>query len=174
MGPKQQMCLKLSNNGIRILHVTLYQRQWLKFHFADKVFIPANGPMAIHVNGVSYQREYGNNWVKQYFGMISFIINSLWPSDAIWWHRSGSAPAQVMACCLMAPTHYLNQCRHHQRCSVVFVRAISQVVMNLICTICLEIALLKSQPHLLGDNELTHWGLVTPYGPGDLGQHWFR
>ena len=21
---------------------------------------------------------------------------------------------------------------------------------------------------------LTHWGLVTPYGVGDLGQHWFR
>ena len=21
---------------------------------------------------------------------------------------------------------------------------------------------------------LTHWGLVTPYGDGDLGQHWFR
>ena len=23
-------------------------------------------------------------------------------------------------------------------------------------------------------DELTHWGLVTPYGIGDLGQHWFR
>ena len=22
--------------------------------------------------------------------------------------------------------------------------------------------------------QLTHWGLVTPYGVGDLGQHWFR
>ena len=31
-------------------------------------------------------------------------------SDVIWWHRSGSALAQVMACCLMAPNHYLNQC----------------------------------------------------------------
>ena len=34
----------------------------------------------------------------------------LWPSDAIWWHRSGSASAQVMACCLTAPSYYLNQC----------------------------------------------------------------
>ena len=147
---------------------TLSVTEWLKFHFADKAFIPANGPLAIHVNGVSHQREYGNNWVKQYFGMIWLMINSLWPSDAIWWHRSGSAPAQVMACCLMAPSHYLNQCRHHQRCSVVFIRAISQVVMKLICTIFLEItllksqsALLKSQPHLLGDNELTS-KMVTP------------
>ena len=23
-------------------------------------------------------------------------------------------------------------------------------------------------------NMLSHWGLVTPYGVGDLGQHWFR
>ena len=36
--------------------------------------------------------------------------NSLWPSDAIRRHRSGSTLAQVMACCLTAPSHYLNQC----------------------------------------------------------------
>ena len=37
-------------------------------------------------------------------------VNSLWPSEAIWQHGSGSTLAQVMACCLMAPSHYLNQC----------------------------------------------------------------
>ena len=37
-------------------------------------------------------------------------INSLRPSDAIWLHRSRSTLAQVMAWCLMAPSHYLNQC----------------------------------------------------------------
>ena len=37
-------------------------------------------------------------------------LNSLWPSDAIWRQRSGSTLAQVMACCLTAPSHYLNQC----------------------------------------------------------------
>ena len=37
-------------------------------------------------------------------------INSLWPSDTIWHHKSGSTLAQVMACCLRAPSHYLNQC----------------------------------------------------------------
>ena len=39
------------------------------------------------------------------------MVNSLWPSDAVWRHRSGSTLAQVMACCLTAPSHYLNQCR---------------------------------------------------------------
>ena len=37
-------------------------------------------------------------------------INSLWPNGAIWRQRSESTLAQVMACCLMAPSHYLNQC----------------------------------------------------------------
>ena len=37
-------------------------------------------------------------------------VNSLGPSDAIWQQRSGSTLAQVMACCLTAPSHYLNQC----------------------------------------------------------------
>ena len=43
------------------------------------------------------------------FFFSQFLIH-LWPSDAIWRHRSGSTLAQVMACCLMALSHYLNQC----------------------------------------------------------------
>ena len=50
--------------------------------------------------------------------ICSFIIsgcaqpgfNSLLPSDSIWRQGSGSPLAQVTFCCLMAPTHYLNQC----------------------------------------------------------------
>ena len=37
-------------------------------------------------------------------------VNSLRPSDAIWRQRTGSTLAQVMACCLTAPSHYLYQC----------------------------------------------------------------
>ena len=36
-------------------------------------------------------------------------FNSLWPSDPIWCHRAGSTLAQVVACCLAAPSHYLIQ-----------------------------------------------------------------
>ena len=36
--------------------------------------------------------------------------NLLRPSDAIWWIKFGSKLAQVMAHCLMAPSHYLTQC----------------------------------------------------------------
>ena len=34
----------------------------------------------------------------------------LWPSVIISWHRSESTLAKVIACCLTAPSHYLNQC----------------------------------------------------------------
>ena len=37
-------------------------------------------------------------------------MNSLGPSDTFWRHRSGSTLAQIMACCLATPSHYLNQC----------------------------------------------------------------
>ena len=63
------------------------------------------------------------NWWEVYMLSYRYILqttiliilifrpfNSLRPSDAIWRHRSGSTLAQVMACCLTAPSHYLNQC----------------------------------------------------------------
>ena len=45
-----------------------------------------------------------------FFNHKGFWINSLWPSDARWGQIPGSALAQVMACCLMSPSLYLNQC----------------------------------------------------------------
>ena len=49
-----------------------------------------------------------SDWMSRYI----WLLISLWPSDAIWQQRSGSTLAQVMACCLTAPSHYLNQCWH--------------------------------------------------------------
>ena len=64
-------------------------------------------------------RNFRANWMQtqersitEYFThklLISPKFNSLWPSDALQWHRSGSTLAQIMASCLMAPSHYLNQ-----------------------------------------------------------------
>ena len=34
-------------------------------------------------------------------------INSLWPNDALWWYWTASALVHVIACCLMASSHYL-------------------------------------------------------------------
>ena len=43
-------------------------------------------------------------------GFSRIHFNSLYPSDTIWRHRSRSTLTRLMACCLMAPSHYPNQC----------------------------------------------------------------
>ena len=60
-----------------------------------------------------------NIWMLiEFRGMFAIwcLINSLSFSDAIWQCRSGSTLAQVMACCLTATSHYLNQCWLIIRC----------------------------------------------------------
>ena len=57
--------------------------------------------------------HYLNQWWPNLQMHICIIwpqrVNSLRPNEAIWRQRSGSSLAQVMACCLTAPSHYLNQ-----------------------------------------------------------------
>ena len=38
--------------------------------------------------------------VLYFSGTVASPVNSLWPSDAIWWHKSGWSYAHVMAFCL--------------------------------------------------------------------------
>ena len=68
-----------------LTHVCVTQPQWVNFpHSTPNVHI-------VRVKTVWY-------------------INSLRPSDAIWRQWSWTTLVQVMACCLTAPSHYLNQC----------------------------------------------------------------
>ena len=96
-------------------------------------------------------------------------VKSLRPGDAIWRQRTGSTLAEVMACCLTAPSHYLNQC--WLIISKVLwpggfhVRAISQEMpQSSIAKICLKITCLKFHSNFPGVNELSHWPL------GDVAQ----
>ena len=65
-------------------------------------------------------------------------INSLGPSDAIWRQKSGTTLPQVMACCLTAPSHYLNQCwliiRKVQWCSSEdnFISNTTEIILKMI------------------------------------------
>ena len=52
---------------------------------------------------VCISKSYEPTWLCSMF-------NSLWAGDAIQRHISKSTLSQVMACCLTAPSHYLNQC----------------------------------------------------------------
>ena len=83
-------------------------------------------------------------------------FNSLLSSNAIWWHRSGSTLAQVMACCLMAPSHYLNHCWLIITGVRSNPRALSKGLMKLILSKLSVITLSKLLPHLPGAKELSH------------------
>ena len=52
---------------------------------------------------------HGSDQHHTWWCLVIDII-SLGPSDVIWRQGSRSTLAQVMACCLMASSHYLNQC----------------------------------------------------------------
>ena len=98
---------------------------------------PLSKPMMTQISGIYTRPER---------------VNSLWPSYAIWHHRSGSTLVQVMACCLTAPSHYLNQCwlilSKNQWYS-------SEVPQTSITKISLKITYLEFYPNLPGTNELS-------------------
>ena len=64
-------------------------------------------------------RDHSGHGLSQWEMMFHHNINCHWlkpytewslTNDAKWQHRSRSTLVQVMACCLMAPSHYMNQC----------------------------------------------------------------
>ena len=73
--------------------------------------------------------------------MTFYNVNPLWHSDAIRRNKSGSALAQVIACCMAAPSHYFNQCSF----------LIGKVQKH--SPESLKIILLKLLPHILGTNK---------------------
>ena len=97
-------------------------------------------------------------WISCKTNVIT-TINSFWSSDNIWWQRSGSTLAEVMACCQTAPSHYLTQCwliisklqltfkigQFHKRC---------MPQPPPITKICLKNTYLKFHSNFPGANEL--------------------
>ena len=59
-------------------------------------------------------RHYLSQWWPRCLSSYGIIrpqwVNSLWSNEVISKYRSGTTLLQVMACCLMASSHYLNQC----------------------------------------------------------------
>ena len=80
----------------------------------------------------------------------------LWPCNAIWWHTSGSTLDQVMACCLMAPSHYLNQCWHISKGVLWYSpeNNFSENTPDINSANRFEIKILKLFPHFPWANEL--------------------
>ena len=128
------------------------------YRWWDHCAMPSVSPAIIHLAGVAlvHRSMRGSitlpSTVSPTHSPCS-RFNSLCPSDAIWQHRSGSTLAQVMACCLTAPSHYLNQC--WLIISEVQWRAISQETCQpSTIKISLEIIYLKILSILPEANEL--------------------
>ena len=84
---------------------------------------------------------------------LIFGVNSFWPSDAIWWHRSGWTLVQAMACCLMAITSTNIDLSWKMFCGI-YLRAISEkMLVNLFYNLFSKIRDLKLPPHHPEDNE---------------------
>ena len=74
-----------------------------------KLFAIIFWPQCAYVSYPILQVSYDNNcqWAHLSGKWLSF--NSVWPKDAIWCQWSWSILTQVMACCLTALSHYMNQ-----------------------------------------------------------------
>ena len=106
----------------------------------------------------------------------SFVIYSFWSSNAICWYRSGSILAQVMDCCLTAPSHYLNQfwLIINVFCGIHLRAILPEALMNFICDMCSAISQLHFSnyyyifqvivnglqlPHLIRSSFSPAWGI---------------
>ena len=76
--------------------------QYWKSYCGDKTVIRLS---YLH-NGISYTGKTTSlYWFSSLLGVLwlrKVHVNALWPSDVIWWQRSRSTLAQVMACWLVA------------------------------------------------------------------------
>ena len=75
------------------------------------------------------------------------LLNSLWPSDDIWQHRSGSPLTYVIW--LRAPSHYPNLCW----LTINEVIWSTWIIKTLISKLCLQSTHLESQSHIPGNND---------------------
>ena len=86
---------------------------------------------------------------------VSWFLNSLWPSEAIWLHKTWSTLVQVMACYLKASSHYLS--KYWQTVHVVLWCHQSAFHLNYDNIFSLrwvwKLLILRLQPYLPGANE---------------------
>ena len=86
---------------------------------------------------------------------------SLWPSDVIWRHRSGSTLAQVMAWrCQNQYLLVINGVLWHLKSQIYLTKSIQEALKISILKMSLKIMLSKFLPHFPEVNESIHWLLA--------------
>ena len=81
----------------QFLQITIYFFTW----FAARISDDQSRVTLIQWSGC----PLGNKFFMMLSRSQAHHLNPSWPCDAIWWHSSGSLLAQVMACCLITPSH---------------------------------------------------------------------
>ena len=99
-----EMLIEIHTFSFKKIHLKMSSGKWRPFCLGLNVL---NKLCLREVKRSATCRSLYSWWVDL---LTVWMFNSLWPSDTIWPHKSGSTLAQVMACCLTAPSHYLNQC----------------------------------------------------------------
>ena len=107
------------------------------------------------MESLSVKRRLQKPWMA-FLICPNSLVDSLWPSGTIRRQGTESTLAHVMACCLMAPSRYLNQCwLIISRSCVIHLRALSWVDLKTpLSKTKLKITFLESHSDLPGANEL--------------------
>ena len=65
-----------------------------------------------HVQPQQDEEPRGHHTLHKEIGLYdaNHCIDPVWPGDTMWHHRSELTLVHIMACCLMAPSHYQNRC----------------------------------------------------------------
>ena len=74
--------------------------QWQSSYQFHRKSLKQSSKYVLKFAHLIYQSHHAEAGELTHWGLVT----------AIWQQRSGSTLAQVMACCLTAPSHYLNQC----------------------------------------------------------------
>ena len=103
---------------------------------------------------IASMNKHNLSYYHHQIGSMNYypLFHPLWSIDVIWWHRSRSPLAQVMYCCLTAPSHYLKQCWFVT--SKVFFASEGSLTGNTIFDMGLKINYSRVQSHTPGSNVL--------------------
>ena len=103
---QQQKCKKY----LSLFHTIPYQWPDRKNEKTENILGRVNAEEVWFMSWANRENKDSDYLILELKNYLSqMFLNSLWPSDIMWWHRCFTL-VQVMACCLTAPSHYHNLC----------------------------------------------------------------
>ena len=110
-----EILIRIQTFSFKKMYLKMLSAKWRPFVSASMCYFPPS-PLLFSV-----VRAVVENPMSVIIILYIYIyINSLWPSDATWWHTYESTLAQVITLCLTALRHYLNHVDLSSKCSMAF------------------------------------------------------